>query len=213
MGQSDTLNAIFDAERALRAHEAELLSRKDKALAEVLGRAVDQALALDDREEAGLRLFRLADLCAQVGGPLMADALIRILNADDPHARNEAGEALLDFAYDRYAEVARAIERALDQTMAGPAMLELPFLLAEVGEPSALKLIRRFADHPDPDVVAAAIEAFAQLGDPAAIETLEQLTEDDREVTLEDDSDESITSTIGELAEEAIHSLSASASD
>jgi HEAT repeat protein len=211
MGQRETLNAIFDAERALRDREAELLARKDKALVELLGRAVDEALALDDADEAGRRLFRLADLCAQVGGPEMADALIRILNTDDLHARNEAGEALLDLAYDRYAEVARAIERALDRTLHGPAMLELPFLLSEVGEPSALKLIRRFSEHPDPDVVAAAIEAFAELGDPAAIEVLEALVSDDREVTLEDDSDENITSTIGELAEEAIDTLSGSA--
>jgi HEAT repeat protein len=208
MGQKETLNALFDAERALRAREAELLGRKDKALADLLGRAVDEALALDDADEAGLRLFRLADLCAQVGGPSMCDALIRILNAHDLQARNEAGEALLDLAYDRYAEVARAIERALDQPLHGPAMLELPFLLSEVGEPSALKLLRRFSEHPDADVVAAAIEACAVLGDPAAVDFLERLTGDEREVTVEDDSDESLSSTLGELATEAIDALS-----
>src|SRR5690606_7180174 len=126
MGIEQELDAIFDAERALRAAERALLADKGPALAAQLARRVEEALALEDAGEAALRLFRLADLCAQVPGPQMADALIRILNADDLAVRNEAGEALLDVAYDRYAEVARAIERALDAGLRGPAMMELP---------------------------------------------------------------------------------------
>ncbi len=209
MGLREQLNAIFDAERALRAGEAALLAKKDKALVAALSAAVDEAASHESPAEASLRLYRLADLCAQVPGPEMADALIRILNHDDAAVRNEAGEALLDVAYDRYAEVARAVERALDASLHGPAMSELPFMLAEIGEPSAIPLLRRFAAHPDPDVVAATIEAFAELGDPAAVPTLESLADDDRVVTLDDDTEEGITSTIGELAEEALEALTA----
>ncbi len=208
MGHREKLNAIFDAERALRAAEADLMSHRDKALVKALAEAVDEAAAHESASEASLRLYRLADLCAQVPGPEMADALIKILNYDDAAVRNEAGEALLDVAYDRYAEVARAIERALDATLQGPAMMELPFLVSEIGEPSAVPLLRRFASHPDPDVVAAAIEAIAELGDPAAIPVLEELVDDERVVSLDDDTEEGITSTLGELAEEALEALS-----
>lgn len=207
MGIERELDAIFDAERTLRAAERALMAKKDQALAAELSKRVDEALGLEDAAEANLRLFRLADLCAQVPGPAMADALVRILGADDLAVRNEAGEALLDVAYDRYAEVARAIERALDAGVRGPAMMELPFLLSEVAEPSAMPLLRRFAAHPDADVVAAAIEAFAQLGDPAAAEVLEGLLDDKRVVTLDDDSEDGIQSTLSELAAEALETL------
>ena len=54
-----------------------------------------------------MRLERLADLCAQVPGPEMTDALIDIMDYGKPPVRIAAGEALLDVAYEYYAEVAR----------------------------------------------------------------------------------------------------------
>lgn len=206
MTPRDDLQTIFDAERNLRQAETRLLGREADGVASALSAAVDEAIALDDRDEAVLRLERLADLCAQVSGPAMADALLRILNHEAPSVRVAAGEALLDVAYERYAEVARAIERALDATVEGPAMAELPYVLAEVGEPSALPLIRRFLAHPEPDVVAAAIEALAQLGDPDAIADLRPLVEDDRAVSMQLFEEDSRT-TVGDLARDAIDLL------
>lgn len=208
MAPRDDLHAIFDAERQLREAEARLLARRDKgALAKELSEAVDEASGFSDREEALLRLERLADLCAQVPGPEMVDALIRILNDDAHSVRVAAGEALLDVAYERYAEVARAIERVLASDTQGPALLELPFVLAEVGEPSALSLIRRFLQHEQADVVAAGIEALTQLGEPEAVEDLQKLADDERTVHVEDFEQET-RSTVGELAREAIDLLS-----
>lgn len=178
----------------------------DGARADALAAAIEEARGQGDRTEASMRLERLADLCAQVPGPKMADALIRILDDDEPTVRVAAGEALLDVGYERYAEVARAIERALDQPASGAAMTELPFVIAEIGEPSALALLRRFLSHPDADVVAAGVEALVQLGDPGAIADLEKLADDAREVTLDDLEDGDTT--IGELAEAAIEELS-----
>ncbi|HJK93466.1 MAG TPA: hypothetical protein RMH26_22210, partial [Polyangiaceae bacterium LLY-WYZ-15_(1-7)] len=152
---TEHLETIFDADRRLREAEAALLQTPRKALATLLADAVDEAVALDDRAEAEMRLERLADLCAQVPGPAMADALIRILDDHEPRVRVAAGEALLDVAYDYYAEVARAIERSLDAGSQVRALAELPFLLVEVGEPSAGPLLRRFLAHPDAHVVAA----------------------------------------------------------
>ncbi len=204
------LSAIFDAERALRAAEDKLLAGKPGDVAKLLSQAVDTAKALDDGEESAIRLVRLADLCAQVPGPEMADALIRILDEEEPSVRGAAGDALLDVAYDRYAEVARAIDRALDdKKIEGPALCELPFVIAEVGEPSALLLLRRFLTHADVDVVAAGIEACVELGDPAAIPHIEKFLKDTRIVTMGDDDDGSPEAELGELATDAVASLKA----
>ncbi len=207
MAASEHLSALFDADRASRKAESALLGSSDeKALIALLGGAVDEALGLPDPSEAATRLERLADLCAQVPGPAMADALIRILGADDPAVRVTAGEAILDVGFDRYAEIARAIERTLDSGVTGPAMSELPFVLAEIGEPSALKLIRRFLAQEDAETVGAGIEALASLGDPSALEALEPLRGDERMVEVPE-ADEEGTVTLGELAEAAIEEL------
>lgn len=203
----DELQRIFDADRALREAESVLLLKKGSPeLIALLERETDTALRMDDRQEGTMRLERLADLCAQVPGPRMTDTLIAILNDAEPRVRVAAGEALRDLGYERYAEVARGIERALDRDADGPAMSELPWVLAEVAEPSALSLIRRFLDHSSADVIAAAIEALAQLADPDASPDLERFLGDPRVATIEDFEDETKT-TLGELAEDALQML------
>lgn len=213
MSLSDELARIFDADRTLRKAESALLRRADhEELITLLERETEQALAMKDRKEATMRLERLADLCAQVPGPRMTDALIAILNDGEPRVRVAAGEALRDLGYERYAEVARGIERALDRDADGLGMSELPWVLAEIGEPSALPLIRRFLDHSSPDVVAAAIEALAQLQDPDAIADLERFVGDGRVVTIEDFDHETRT-TLGELAKDALEMLGEASRD
>lgn len=207
MAPKDHLTAIFDADRALRKAEAQLVKADAGALAELLDMAVDEAKALADGDEAELRLVRLSDLCAQVPGQRMVEALVRILDEENPAVRVQAAEALVDVAYDRYAEVARAIEKSLDAGAKGPAMRELPWVLAEVAEPSAAKLISRFLNQETAEIVASAIEALAQLGDPSAVGALRKLQDDPREVTM-DDGHEEHTSTVGELATEAVSALS-----
>ncbi|MDH3653595.1 MAG: HEAT repeat domain-containing protein [Myxococcales bacterium] len=204
MSLSHELQRIFDADRALRMAELGLLRHKDaEELVALLARETEHALAMEDRGEGTMRLERLADLCAQVPGPRMTDALIAILNDAEPRVRVAAGEALRDLGYERYAEVARGIERALDRKADGLAMSELPWVLAEIAEPSALGLIRRFLDHPNADVVAAAIESLAQLRDPESIGDLERFVNDSRVVTIEDFEEETKT-TLGELAADAL---------
>jgi len=207
MSLPDELQRIFDADRVLQEAESVLLRKKgsDELIA-LLERETEIALQMDDRGEGTMRLERLADLCAQVPGPRMTDALIAILNDGEPRVRVAAGEALRDLGYERYAEVARGIERALDRNAEGLGMSELPWVLAEIAEPSALPLIRRFLDHPTADVVAAAIESLAQLDDPEAVSDLERFVDDSRIVVMEDFEDETKT-TVGELAKEALEML------
>ncbi|MDH5675870.1 MAG: HEAT repeat domain-containing protein [Myxococcales bacterium] len=202
-----TLEAIFDADRQLRLRERELLAGDEKSVAELLSREVQQALELEDLEESSMRCQRLADLCAQVPGPAMVDALIALIDLAPTSARVEAYDALLDAAYDRYAEVARGIERALDNERHLSAMGELAFLLAEVQEPSALPLIARVLKIDDVRVQASAIEALVTLGDAAAIEHLEAFEEDERQLPPDPEDPGFEQGTLGELAAEAIEAL------
>lgn len=210
MPARDALARIFNADRQAREAEEALLEFPPETLADLLAEAVEDALDQNDPDESELMLRRLADLCAQVPGPKMADALIAILDHRDPRIRAEAGEALLDVAFERYKEVARAVERALDRDHAGLSMQELPFVLTEIRDPDPIPLIARFLAHPSAVVVASAIEAMAAYGDPQAAKHLEALVDDDREATLED-VDEGPTR-IGELAAAALEELGIEAS-
>jgi HEAT repeat protein len=205
----EQLEKLFEADCKVREAEASLLADAGgDELETALERAADHAAGLAEGADGTARLVRLADLCAQVQGPRMADTLIRILNHEDPQVRVAAGEALRDFAYDRYAEVGRAIERAFASDLRGPALAEVPWILAEIAEPSAVPLIARCLKHQDAEVVASGIEALAEIGDPEAIALLKPLAKDKRVVDL-DEGDASFSTTIGELAQEAIDELDA----
>jgi HEAT repeat protein len=202
------LPQLFEAERNVRRLHAELAAVPTGALVEELTVAVGEALALDDEDEAALRLVRLASLLGEVEGPRAVDLLIDILGSEEPEARHASGEALEELAFDRFKEVALGTERALERLPPGnPALLELPYLLAGIGEPGVRKLLGRFLLGDDPEVVSAAIEAIVEMGDSGAAPLLERLVSDAREVSLEDDGGEEGTVTVGELASEAVKLL------
>lgn len=199
----ETLNALFEAERTARAHHTSLRGERDTELVPELRSATKAALALDDEDEATLRLVRLALLLGDLQGAEVVDLLIDILGGPSPEARIAAGEALEGLAFDRFKEVALGIERALERLPKGnPALGELPFLLAEVGEPGCAKLLGRFLQNDDAEVVASAIEAMAELGDPAAIPLLSKLERDGRHVQLDEEEGGERVS-IADLAHEA----------
>ncbi|WP_394828738.1 HEAT repeat domain-containing protein [Pendulispora albinea] len=198
------LGELFDAERVVRQTHASLVEHDHGALVAAIAAAVDEAFGLADRNELQLRLTRAAELLSDLEGAQTVDLLIRILGCDEPEPRHAAGEALQEHAYDRFKEVALGVERALERMKPGdPALSELPYLLAEVPEPGVLKLLGRFLVHPDPDAVAAAVEALVEFGDPASVSLLAPLTKDTRTVQLEDETGEEGRITLGELASEA----------
>jgi HEAT repeat protein len=206
--QADVLRSLsqwFEAERNVRLLHGELAKVPAPVLIDALGAAVEEALTLDDGDEAALRLVRLSSLLGELEGPRTVDLLIDILGSEEPEARHAAGEALEELAFDRFKEVALGTERALGRLPPGnPALLELPYLLSGIGEPGVRKLLGRFLLNEDPDAVSAAIEAIVEMGDGDAAPLLESLVSDAREVSLEDDEGEEGTVTIGELAREAI---------
>lgn len=197
-----TLSTLFEAERSLRKAHAELLRGDKKQLLSALESEARAALE-SGGEEALVKLVRIAPLLSEIEGPGPVDLLIEMLGSDEPEARHAAGEALEDLAFDRFKEVALGIERAVEKLPAGNAALsELPYLLAEVGEPGCVKLLGRFLAHADGEAVAAAIEALVELGDASAIPMLTKLERDARQVDLDEDGESGRVS-IGELAAEA----------
>jgi HEAT repeat protein len=206
------LSAMFAADRTLaRAEESFLDSAPPGQLLDTLERALAAAEKDEDEDESILRIRRIVDLAAQLEGPKTVTILLRALDHGEPSVRVEAGEALLDVAYERFKEVGRAVEKLLDAKHAGTSMEELPFVLAEVYDPDPLPLILRFLEHPSAEVVASAIEATVQRGDPLAIRALERLLDDKRRVTLPDVED--AEAPLGDLAADAIAALAGEPDD
>lgn len=206
------LSAMFDADRSLlRAEESFLDAAPAHVLFDTLEKALAGAEKLEDEAEGVLRIRRIVDLAAQLEGDRTVALLLRALDHAEPSVRVEAGEALLDVAFERFVEVARAIEKRLDQKHDGVSMEELPFILAEIHDPDPLPLILRFLSHPSPEVVACGIEATVQRGDPLAIRSLEKLLDDKRRVSLPDLED--TEAPLGDLAADAIATLAGEPAD
>ena len=206
-----SLTELFDAERTCRRLHDNLAEADQGALESALASAIERANAEDDEDEASLRLVRIASLLGEIEGPRAMDLLIDVLASELPEARSAAGEQLEGLAFDRFKEVARGVERALERLPLGsPALPELPYILSEVPEPGVVRLLGQFLAHADANAVAAAIEVLVDVGDPAARKLIAPLAGDKRTVDLaeEDEGDaEASEVTLGELAEEALEIL------
>lgn len=205
---STILTKLFDAERTARACHRDVVGLpKDQLVSAVRG-ATQEAQALTDRAEQGLRLSQIAEVLADVEGAEVADLLIDILGSEEPEARGAAGEALQSHAFDRFKEVALGIERALQRLPAGHlALAELPYVIAEVPEPGVIKLLGLFLKHADPEAVAGALEASVESLDESLVPAIRPLVDDKRRVRLDDEDGEGDEVTIGELAREALSML------
>jgi len=201
------LAELFQAQRNARKLADEMAAGPQDVVLSVLIDGIGSARARHQEDERVLELESIAQILGQLPGPRAVDTLIDILGSDESAARHAAGLVLEEVAYERFKEVALGIERALDSLAPDHlALTELPYLLVEIPEPGVLKLVHRFFDHPNEEVVAAAIEASVELGDPASIQKLARLEKDTRLVELdEEDRDDGPEGsvTIGELAKEA----------
>ena len=200
----DRLRDLFEAEKKARTLHDEILRASDAEVTAALEKALTRALAAKDHDGVAHELVPIARLLGEVEGPKAVDLLIDLVGCDSAEARVVAGEMLVAVAFDRFKEVALGIERAIARLPKGsPALTELPFLLAEVGEPGCVKLLGQFLKLADADAVAAAIEALAELGDPSAAPLLAPLDADARQVQLDDEDQASERVSIGDLAHEA----------
>jgi hypothetical protein len=195
---------LYAAERSVRELHARIAGMSPEAQLPALQAATEEALNVEDEDEASVRLVRLAELLGELEGPKSADLLIDILGTESLEARQAAGGSLEDLAFDRFKELALAVERALERLPNGHAALtELPFLLSEVPEPGVRRLLGRFLAHKDPEAVAATIEAIVDHADVGAADLLVPLEKDTRHVEMEDEEGDGGRVTIGELATEA----------
>jgi HEAT repeat protein len=202
------LGEIFTADRALRAAQEHFLQAGDeKSRVDALGRALDEAIGQEDVDALD-RLIRVAELLTEHPSPGACGLLLRLLDHAEPAVRAAAGEALLEIGQTRYADVARTVEKAIDQGSQTTALMEVPFLLAELGDAGGVRLCTKLLRHPTADVVAAAVESLASMGDPASLKDLERLRGDKRKVSHEDEA-EGTELTLGELVSEAVDHLRA----
>lgn len=203
-----TLESIFDAERALRRQTRELLRAPHGALLGQIRKAYDEASATEP-EESSLRLVCLTRILRSVPGPGAIDLLIDILSNESEEARHGAGVVLEDVACERLGEVRKGIERAQKRLPVGSvALCELPFVILGLGDADIFSMLRPFLSHADPEAVVAAIEAYVEYGDPAAIALIEPLQKDARPVQIEDESTgDSEQMTVGDIAADALDAL------
>ncbi len=202
------LQKVFEADRTLREAERSFFEGvdDDAPRVEALAAALDEARDHDDAEESVARLIRVADLLTDIGGERATRLLAALLDHEEPAVRLASGEGLIDLAYSRYAEVARVFESLIDDGKAVVALREVPLLLAQVGEPGGVKLCVRLLKHPDADVVASAVQALVEFGDPNSAREIEKLKGDTRMVSADDEADEG-SYTVGDFAREALDEL------
>jgi HEAT repeat protein len=203
----NVLAKLFRVQREARAFADEIAGEPPEAVMPVLLRAIEKARSHPGEEDRVLELESVAQILGGIEGPRAVDALVDILGSEEPAARHAAGTVLEEVAFERFKEVALAIERALVDLPADHlALTELPYLLIDVPEPGVVKLLHKFLDHPSEEVVAAAIEACVEVGDPGSVQRLARLEGDTRLVELDDEEETdgpSASVTIGELAKEA----------
>jgi len=207
-GIESALAELFQAERTSRRLAGEMAESPADVVLSVLNQAIAAARSRPEEKERLFELDSVARILGQIHGPGAVDALIDILGSEEPEARHAAGVVLEEMAFERFKEVALGIERALAQLPSDHlALPELPYLLIEIPEPGVSRLIHRFLEHASEEVVAAAIEACVELGDPGSVPKLLRLERDTRLVELEEGSDavrgHEASVTIGELAKEA----------
>lgn len=159
---------------------------------------------LSEEEDLPLKAPRVVDLLASQESDIAVVTLGAGLGHPNAALRNLCGEGLLHASAEGLDVILPAVEKVL--VAGGKAAEEMAFLLAEVDDPKVTRQLVRFLRSNETEVVAAAIESLAEIGDDSCLSELERLRKDKRSVKAYEDSDEEWT--IGQLAEDAIDMLS-----
>lgn len=176
---------------------------REKALAEYFSGETDK---IGEDDDISVGVVRAAEMLLSSGGDKTAEVLGAGLAHPNPDVRLICQDALAHLAEDGLDRIMPLVEKALKN--GGALGEEVPFLLSEVGNPEVAPILERFLKHSEADVVASAIEALADYGDPASVQALEKLLEDKRMVTVLDEQDKEVECTIGQLAKDAVDMLS-----
>ena len=164
----------------------------------------EQTQSIDPEADVPITLVRTAEMLVGVMTDRAVATLAAGLGSENATVRMLCGDALMHIAEDDLELLKPAVEDVLKK--GGTAAEEMPFVLLEVDDPEIPKILEKFLKSSEGEVVAAAIEALIEIGDPDCEAALKALVDDKREVTL-DEGMEDETTTIGSLAQDAIAML------
>ncbi len=187
---TQALGEIFRLERQADELRSQILRAPAEATLDAITKAVATARAEREDLQRSMRLMSIVSILSHLNGPSVIDLLMDILGDEEPETRHAAGTVLYQAAHERFKDVALGVERALDRLpVDSPALCELPYILMEIPEPGVVKLLSRFLRHSSAEVVASALEASLEVGDPSLAGTIATLEKDARTVELEPEDD------------------------
>lgn len=175
---------------------------RDKVLSEEFDRIMKE---IGEYDPMPVSLFRVADLLSGLSGDRPAEILAKGLDHENPDVRLLSGETLLQIAEEGLDRIMTVVDEAVAK--GGIMAREMPFLLIDVDDPGVPDAVERFLKSEDAEVVASAIEALAELGDPSSIPALKKLFKDKRTVSVEEEGEVHEEWTVGKLAEEAVEEI------
>ena len=168
----------------------------------VLAEAFKSDIAkIKEEDEIPITLIRCAEMLVGVMTENVVKTLTLGLDHDNPTVRLLAGDAITHVAEENIELIKPAVEEVLKS--GGTAAEEMPFILTELDDPEVEKILERFLGHKNPEVVASALEALTEIGNPDIIPVLEKLVDDPRTVASDAEMGDEDT-TIGQLAKDAI---------
>jgi hypothetical protein len=155
-------------------------------------------------EDADLSIgfLRAAEILVGLESENLSQLLGQGLDHVNPDIRMISEDALTHLAEEGLDYLMPAVEGVLEREGIGAEAM--PFILADLDFAEVPKIVARFLDATNPQVVAAALEAMVEVGDEDSFSEIETLLNDSREVELEEETDDSSTVTIGQLAREAL---------
>jgi HEAT repeat protein len=176
-------------------------AEQEKVLTAAFSKQIQQASADSD---IPVTLVRTAEMLVGVMTETALKVLASGLGSENAMVRMLCGDALMHAAEDDLELLKPAIEDVLKA--GGTAAEEMPFILLEVDDPEVPRILEKFLKSSEGEVVAAAIEAVIEVGDPTSEAALKALVDDKREVVLDEGvADE--TTTVGQLAKDALDLL------
>ncbi|MCP4677279.1 MAG: hypothetical protein GY854_17545 [Deltaproteobacteria bacterium] len=206
MAAMETLQKIIglDEQIAVLKEEFGTLPKEEqqKALTE---RFNDMLGALDENAPVSMGLVRVTEMLLFHGNDWTTQLLGKGLGHPNQDVRLLCGDAILHLAEEGIELIMPVVEDALAN--GGILAEEMPFLLTDVDHPDVPRVLERFLEQDSNDIVAAAIEALAEYGDPSCLAALEKLKDDARTVSVEEDGSKMADWTIGQLAKDAVEML------
>ncbi len=163
-----------------------------------------QTKNIEPDADVPVTLVRTAELLVGVMTEKAVTTLASGLGNENATVRMLCGDALMHVAEDDLQLLKPAIDDVLKK--GGTAAEEMPFVLLEVDDPEIPRILEKFLKSSEGEVVAAAIEALIEIGDPESESAIKALANDKREVTLDEGSGDE-TTTIGQLAKDALAML------